>query len=311
MANTVIQLTLEEIQKMKEHYQSCLSEKIPPGGIFSAKKNGCTITAYRSGKVLFQGAGHAAEALQWGSPATKQKKPTVSGSSSGMPLPEQIGSMSVIGSDEVGKGDYFGPLIVAAAYVKKDQIPLLKELGVKDSKHLTDVQISTIAKDLITFLPYSLLKLDNPKYNQLQASGMTQGKMTAILHNEVHYRLLEKISPEKPDAILVDQFAKAPVYYQYLKGQKIIQKEKIYFSTKAESIHVAVAAASILSRYAFVRAFDKLSQQAGFTIPKGAGPLVDQAAARLISEKGLETLKSFTKFHFANTEKAKNIAKLR
>lgn len=308
MANTVIQTTFKEIEKMKEYYQPYLSEKNPPGSIFFARKNGCVITAYKSGKVMFQGAGNEEEAKQWGKPGLKQIKSTSSPKGSGMPLPDNISELSIIGSDEVGKGDYFGPLIVVAAYVKADQIPLMKELGVKDSKHLTDSQIIKIAKDLATFLPYSLLKLDNPKYNKLQASGMTQGKMTAILHNQAHNHLLEKISPEKPDAILVDQFAQAPVYYKHLKGQKMIQREKVYFSTKAEGIHLAVAAASILARYAFIRAFEDLSKKAGFTIPKGAGAKVDHAAARLIKEKGVSALNEFTKLHFANTGKAKKIA---
>ncbi|RST76307.1 ribonuclease HIII [Siminovitchia acidinfaciens] len=312
MANTVIQTTLDEIKKMKEHYQAFLSEKSPPGSVFFARKDGCVITAYKSGKVMFQGNSNEEEASKWGSPAEKKPKAsaTATGKTSGMPLPDNISTLSVIGSDEVGKGDYFGPLTVVAAYVKSEQIPLLRELGVKDSKHLTDSQIINIAKDLLTFLPYSLLKLDNPKYNQLQASGMTQGKMTAILHNQAHNNLLEKISPEKPDAILVDQFAQAPIYYKHLQGQKQIQREKIYFSTKAESIHLAVAAASILARYAFVRAFDQLSKKAGFTIPKGAGAKVDQAAARLIKERGVPALNEFTKLHFANTGKAKKIARV-
>src|SRR5690606_27396881 len=124
-----------------------------------ARKNGCVITAYKSGKVMFQGAGNEEEAKQWGKPGLKQIKSTSSPKGSGMPLPDNISELSIIGSDEVGKGDYFGPLIVVAAYVKADQIPLMKELGVKDSKHLTDSQIIKIAKDLATFLPYSLLKL--------------------------------------------------------------------------------------------------------------------------------------------------------
>ncbi|RWR05171.1 ribonuclease HIII [Siminovitchia fortis] len=308
MANTVIQTTFKEIEKMKEYYQPYLSEKNPPGSIFFARKNGCVITAYKSGKVMFQGAGNEEEAKQWGNPGLNQAKNPAASKASGMPLPDNISELSIIGSDEVGKGDYFGPLIVVAAYVKADQIPLMKELGVKDSKHLTDSQIIKIAKDLATFLPYSLLKLGNPKYNKLQASGMTQGKMTAILHNQAHNHLLEKISPEKPDAILVDQFAQAPVYYKHLKGKKMIQREKVYFSTKAEGIHLAVAAASILARYAFIRAFEDLSKKAGFTIPKGAGAKVDHAAARLIKEKGVSALNEFTKLHFANTGKAKKIA---
>ena len=310
MNNVVLKITTDEILKMKEYYQDNLSNKIPPGGLFSAKTSNCTITAYKSGKVLFQGGGSETEAKRWGGipPKGELVKPSTKVSNSQNPnLPKHIGQLSIIGSDEVGTGDFFGPITVCAAYVKKEQIPLLKELGVQDSKNLNDEKISNIAKELLTFLPYSLLILPNEKYNNLQKSGMSQGKMKALLHNQAIKHVLNKISPEQPDAILIDQFAKEELYFQYLKGTKSIQREKVYFSTKAEGIHVAVAAASIIARHAFVQHFEKLSQAAGFTIPKGAGPKVDVAAARLIKEKGKEVLPQFVKLHFANTEKAFNL----
>ncbi|MCJ8009882.1 ribonuclease HIII [Lederbergia wuyishanensis] len=307
MANIVIQLSSANLEKINSFYEGYKTNKTPPGAIFIAKKNGCTITAYRSGKVMFQGAGNLEEAKQWGASTEKLEKPIVR-KSSGISLPPNFSSLSAIGSDEVGKGDYFGPMTVVAAYVKTDQMLLLKELGVKDSKDLTDSQIIKIAKDLITFLPYSLLTLTNEKYNKLQSSGMTQGKITAILHNQALNHLLKKIEPEKPDAILIDQFAEATTYYRHLQGQKEILRENVYFSTKAESIHLSVAAASILARYAFLKAFDELSKKAGFSLTKGAGHKVDHDAARLIKTKGLSSLNQFTKLHFANTNKARKIA---
>ena len=179
-------------------------------------------------------------------------------------LPTNISHLSIIGSDEVGTGDFFGPITVCAAYVRQDQIHLLKELGVQDSKNLNDDKISAIAKQLIPFLPYSLLILKNEKYNEMQKSGMSQGKLKALLHNQAINHLLKKISPEKPELILIDQFAKEEVYYNYLKGQKNIQRENVYFSTKAEGIHSAVAAASIIARHAFVQHFEKLKQNGRF-----------------------------------------------
>lgn len=310
MANIVIQTTTSEIEKMKTYYQPFLTEKLPPGGIFLAKKNGCTITAYRSGKVMFQGANNEIEASIWGKALPKKTKKALPRQNRSNLLPNNISSLSLIGTDEVGKGDYFGPFTVVAAYVKKEQIPLLQELGVKDSKHLSDPQIVQVAKDLLTFIPYSLLTLSNEKYNELQASGLTQGKMTAILHNQAINHLLGKIAPEKPEAILIDQFTKPDVYYRHLQDQQNIYKENVYFSTQAESIHLAVAAASILARYAFLKAFDELSKKAGFTLTKGAGHKVDREAARIIKEQGINALHSYTKLHFANTEKAKKIAGL-
>ncbi|MFT9600906.1 ribonuclease HIII [Mesobacillus sp.] len=307
MGNSVLQKSPEEIKKMKEYYSKFLIDKLPPGSVFAAKTPSCAITAYKSGKVLFQGKDGETEAARWGTasaPAVKKKN--VPGSH----LPKNIGEISIIGSDEVGTGDYFGPITVVAAYVRRQDIPVLKELGVQDSKNLKDDKIIEIAKQLVTFLPHSLLTLHNEKYNQMQTKGMSQGKMKALLHNQAIHHVLEKIAPEKPEAILIDEFAKEQIYYAHLKGQKKIIKENVLFSTKAEGIHLGVAAASMIARYAFVRHFENLSKRAGFTIPKGAGAAVDKAAARLILDKGMDVLPEFVKLHFANTEKAKKIARV-
>lgn len=306
MSHVVLQKHPSEIEEMKAYYKPNLSGKTPQGGIFAAKTANCSITAYKSGKVLFQGAGSASEAAKWGSPA--EKKAASPKSPQGSHLPPSFESLSVIGSDEVGTGDYFGPITVVAAYAKKESLQLLKELGVKDSKHLKDDQIIRIAKEIKEVVPYSLLTLKNSKYNQLQQSGMSQGKIKALLHNQAIGNVLKKMAPEKPEAILIDQFAKEDVYYRHLQGQSVIQRENVFFSTKAEGIHLSVAAASILARYAFLRYFDKLSEEAGFTLPKGAGAQVDKAAARLIKAKGRQVLPDFVKLHFANTEKASRIA---
>ena len=309
MSNVVLKKTNEDMIKMMDYYRPSLTSKTPPGGLFTAKTSNCTITAYKSGKVLFQGGGCEAEAGKWGIPTSPNTSPTSKKTKtlSSSNLPTNIRELSIIGSDEVGTGDFFGPITVCAAYVRQDQLHLLKELGVQDSKNLNDDKISSIAKQIIQFLPYSLLILHNEKYNSMQQSGMSQGKLKALLHNQAIGNLLEKISPEKPELILIDQFAKPEVYYNYLKGQKNVQRENVYFSTKAESIHAAVAAASIIARHAFVQHFESLSKMAGFKIPKGAGSQVDVAAARLIKEKGTEVLPSFVKLHFANTDKAMNL----
>lgn len=306
LSNVVLKKDRLELEQIRKYYENYLIEKVPQGGLFSAKTANCTITAYKSGKIMFQGNGAEAEAKRWGEveQPVSSNPAVVSGN-----LPSEISSMSVIGSDEVGTGDYFGPITVVAAYVKKEDIPLLKDLGVKDSKHLSDEKIINIAKQLINIVPHSLLTLHNEKYNQLQQSGMSQGKMKALLHNQAIGHVLNKIAPEKPEAILIDQFVKEDIYFQHIKNQPAIQRDLVYFSTKAEGIHVSVAAASIIARYAFIRHFEKLSEAAGFTLPKGAGQRVDEAAAKLIKGKGRESLSKFVKLHFANTEKAIQLSK--
>ncbi|WML25373.1 ribonuclease HIII [Neobacillus sp. OS1-33] len=305
MGNIVLNLEMNKIMEMRNFYKKNILDKNIPGSVFAAKTPACMITAYKSGKVLFQGNDSEKEANRWGRASTSatSNKPASSSKAKGN-LPNGIGLMSAIGSDEVGTGDFFGPITVVAAYVRKENIPLLKELGVRDSKDLNDDKIIAIAKVIKDIIPFSLMTLKNEKYNQVQQSGMSQGKMKAILHNQAILNVLDKISPEKPEAILIDQFVQASTYYQHLKSQKAIAKENVYFSTKAEGIHLAVAAASILARYAFIQYIDKLSDSAGFKIPKGAGAQVDVAAAKLIMSKGRDILPSFVKLHFANTDKA-------
>ncbi|WFA04060.1 ribonuclease HIII [Bacillus sp. HSf4] len=309
MSHSVLKVPYPVIERMQDHYRSDLTSQSVQGAVFQAKPQGCTITAYRSGKVLFQGKNAEKEAERWAAaadapaekkPASKKSAPSV------YQPPEGIGSMSVIGSDEVGTGDYFGPMTVACVYADKAKLPLLKELGVKDSKHLKDPQIIQIARDLIKTVPYSLLVLRNEKYNEMQQKGMSQGKMKALLHNQAITNLLKKMDGIRPEAILIDQFAEPAVYFKHLAGKTAI-KERTYFSTKAEGIHLSVAAASIIARYSFLMEMDKLSKEAGFPLPKGAGPLVDEAAAKLIRKKGETALRQFTKLHFANTQKAKRM----
>jgi len=306
MSQVVIQQPLPAIEKMKKHYEKYLKTTVPPGAIFSAKLPTCSITAYKSGKVLFQGGSCEQEASIWGQTSSSSTPKT---SATKSHLPANISNLSIIGTDEVGKGDFFGPLTVVAAYVSKEQIPLLTELGVCDSKNLNDTKIVEIAKQIKDIVPHSLLILPNEKYNAVQQKGYTQGKITALLHNQAINHLLTKLEPIKPEAILIDEFAKKDIYYSHIRNEKNIVRENVYFSTKAEGIHLAVAAASILARYAFIQKFDQLSKNAGFPLTKGAGHKVDEQCARLIQLKGEEALPYFVKLHFANTEKAKNLLK--
>lgn len=177
MSHSVIKVSLSAIDQMKTTYSGSLTASVPQGAVFQAKPPGCTITAYQSGKVLFQGKNAAAESARWGTAEPQEKKKTAKKlADPRYAPPADIAGMSVIGSDEVGTGDYFGPMTVVCAYVDKTMLPLMKELGVKDSKDLKDPQIIEIARNLIKTIPYSLLVLKNEKYNSMQEKGMSQGK---------------------------------------------------------------------------------------------------------------------------------------
>lgn len=309
MSNHVILVDAQGLQKVMNYYASSKVERNAPGVVFAAKLSDTAITAYKSGKVLFQGGGADREASRWGkiesaSTSTKTK-------SKGDTLPDRLAELSVLGSDETGTGDFFGPVTVAACYVRADQVALVRELGVMDSKLLTDDIMRKIAPDLQSTLIHSVLTLKNEKYNEVQARGWSQGKIKALLHNQALKHVLKKMDGEKPDFILIDQFAERGIYYNHIKAQSEIVRENVLFSTKAEGLHVSVAAASIIARVAFLKEMDRLSLGAGMTLPKGAGNKVDEVAARILLKDGEDTLKSMTKWHFANAGKAKKIAEMK
>lgn len=289
------------IQEMNATYQHSLV-KTPPYAVFSAKIPGVSITAYNSGKVLFQGVLAESEASKWGtSTPTTQKKDSSSSS-----LPKDFANWSVVGSDEVGNGSYLGPVVVCATYAKKEQLPLLKELGVKDSKMLNDSLIRKIAKDLRLVIPFRELIVTPQKYNDIQPN-YNVNRMKVALHNQALYLLLNDLLPEKPDGILIDQFTTEKNYRSYLKQEPNQVTENLYFKTKGEQYHLSVAAASIICRATFLEELDKASKELGILVPSGAGTKSDQAAAKILKKGGLPLLEKHAKLHFANTEKAKKI----
>ncbi|MGI8316845.1 ribonuclease HIII [Halobacillus mangrovi] len=310
MPQVVLKVTPSRVHQMKDYYDKQL-KATPQNAVFAAKTNNCTITAYKSGKVLFQGKNPDAEAARWGSAEQTTSQPKAKSKKHHAFHPDSsLFTRSHIGSDEAGTGDYFGPITVAAAYVTEDQIPVLKSLGVRDSKNLSDSQITELAKDIVALkIPYSLLRLNNKKYNQWQRKGWSQGKIKTLLHHQALDRLLEKISPERPEGILIDQFSQPEVYQKHLRSEKLKLQENVYFMTKAESYSIAVAAGSIIARSAFVKAMNQMEFDTGLPIPKGASGKVDQAAAEIIKAYGEEKLEELAKVHFANTKKAKALVR--
>jgi ribonuclease HIII len=300
MANHVITATAAMLEKMRNHYASDITGHLPAGALFVAKRSGCTITAYRSGKVLFQGKEAEQEAAKWMKQSDKKETPVSQ---------PRLAAISAIGSDEVGTGDYFGPVVVAAAYVAKDQTDAITAMGVKDSKLLTDEAIRRLAPSLMSMIPHQTVILSNPMYNDWQRSGMPQTKIKALLHNEAIGKLLKQLSPVEPEAIIIDQFIERDLYFRYLENETNIVRDRVYCYPKAETVHVAVAVASIIARCVFLQEMERLSKEAGMTLPKGAGAQVDQAAAKLIQMRGPAILETCAKLHFANTEKAVRLAK--
>lgn len=299
MSSAVLKLSKTEIKKLKNYYADYLLNKKVPYSEFSAKKNGISITAYTSGKVLFQGNNAEQEAARWGKTDSSETKKSNS-------LPKNFASLAVLGSDEVGNGSYFGPLCVCAAYADKEHLDALKRLGVKDSKMLTDDQIRKMATAIKELIPYRLLVVNPEKYNEIQPK-YNAVRMKVALHNQAILLLLDQIAPTKPEAILIDQFTSEANYMKYVKQETQRVDQKIYFVTKGEQYHLSVAAASIISRASFLEELDKASLELGTKVPSGAGKPSDELAAKLLRQGGMDLLRKFAKLHFANTEKAKKL----
>lgn len=273
------------------------------GSKYRKKIEGHTVTIYNSNKFMVQGSTSETLAIKLlgnagiklaGSSESKKK---VAGKTI------IYDSFNCIGSDEAGSGDFFGPMTVVASYVSKKNAEILKVLGVMDSKNLKDDKIIALAEQIIPIIPHSLLVLDNPKYNERKAIGWSQVKMKAVLHNQAITNVLKKIDGAPLDYIVIDQFAVQGVYENYALTA-IPEREKTRFETKGESKSIAIAASSIIARYAFVKYYDQIIRETGIHITKGAGAKVDLEAAKIIERKGVAYLDSITKKDFKNREKA-------
>ncbi len=295
--NVVIKINDEVKEKMIEYYKDKKRDKAIPYTVFQAKDEDTVITMYESGKVMFQGPSADVDAAMWGTVLsnTKEKKEEQK------KLDEKYYNCSAVGSDEVGTGDYFGPIVVTATYVSRDNVKFLEDLGIRDSKKVTDEFILKVTPELIKKIPYRSIILTNKEYNEKYSTNLNMNKIKAVMHNKVLYQIMTELKPEV-DYIIVDEFAREARYYDYIKDVPNIQRG-ITFVQKAEDKNLAVGAASIISRYIFLKEFAKLQDEVGIPLPKGAGPNVDEAGEELVNKYGEEKLKEVAKYNFRNTQR--------
>lgn len=202
--------------------------------------------------------------------------------------------MGHIGVDESGKGDYFGPLVIAACYV--DDWHLAELEGVKDSKKLTDQVAIRLAETIRKTCPYSIVAIGPAKYNELYSRHKNLNKLLSWGHAQAIENVLEK---QASALAISDQFGD-PSYIRWLlekKGQKIELRSLV----RAES-DIAVAAASILARAEFLRRLKQLSEQFGVTLPKGASQAVIEAGKAFVRKHGEGELGNVAKLHFKTTD---------
>jgi ribonuclease HIII len=202
-----------------------------------------------------------------------------------------------IGTDESGKGDYFGPLVIAGVYLEDAQQDVLKELGVRDSKVLSDNRCRELAEVIKSGYMHSVVSIGPEKYNELYNKLRNLNRILAW----GHARVIENILAEIPCRLAItDQFGDRLFVINALmkKGRQI----ELVQRPKAEE-DLAVAAASILARAEFLKRLHFLSQDWGLVLPKGSSPLSEEAGLKLVKLHGIDALDKVAKTHFKLTER--------
>ena len=280
--NRVYEANTEQINRIVNSFDEEYFVTPPEHADYCIRFDECIITIYKSQKVMFQGK-------------TADLYSTIF-------FPVEPETMPQAGSDEVGTGDYFGPICVCACYVDRSIYARIKNLNLVDSKQLTDAQIMSIGPQLLQVVPHSLLSLDNAKYNQVNATN-NLNMIKARMHNKCYLNLRQK-GIVLPELVVVDDFCGERNYYNYLRNDPQIV-DSIHFETKAENKFVSVACAAIIARFSFLYFLDKMGEKYHCTFPKGAGSQVDEFAREFIKRYPASELANVAKLNFKNTERIK------
>ena len=205
-------------------------------------------------------------------------------------------SIERIGIDESGKGDYFGPLVIAAVFVDATTQEELTLMALRDSNKISDGRILELAPDIKTICPHSVIAIGPQKYNELYGKIRNLNRLLAWGHAKALETLLERVSCERA---ISDQFGDERLIPNALqeKGRRIVLEQR----TKAES-DLAVAAASIVARAEFLLRLKRLSDEIGTVLPKGASPAVELAGRMIVKKHGQERLGTVAKLHFKTTK---------
>jgi ribonuclease HIII len=290
--------------------------ELPPGPYESWRvklsDGGSQATAimYQSGKLVI--AGHApafdkviaiVEAVgKVVAPKRSSVSPAASATAEAPPETEPH-----IGTDEAGKGDFFGPLVTAGVYVDERTAKLLRTLGVRDSKLVGDRELRGLAtsiRQVVEDEKRAVIIVAPKRYNELYKQMRSEGKNLNTLLAWAHTRAIEDLIGHglRPKFILSDQFGDKRYIETRLMVDTRLSGVPVLQMHRAEA-DVAVAAASILARDAFLRWLEQAGKTLGLTVPKGASPKVIETGRLLVSQMGAEGLKDYAKVSFKTMEK--------
>ncbi len=297
-----IKVNKEVLNKIENDFKDFITDRNIGYILFVIKKDDSIITAYDNKKgvsfsVTFQGKNPYEMAKIYSGNQIVAKKNKEDKES-----PYFIDCKAQIGSDEVGTGDFLGPVVVCAAFVDEETMKVINEYHIVDSKKLKDSDILTIAPLLLKKVFYEVKVLGIEKYNNATKKGFNLNAIKAILHNHVLLNLHKKCP--YISNIYVDQFTPEEKYYEYLKGVSNVQKG-IIFKEKGETYFPSVALASCLARYFFLKEIESTNLKYGVKIPLGAGEKVDKFAQAFINKFGKEEFDKIAKTSFANYKKLK------
>ena len=269
--------------------------KTVPHTVIAVEAQDCVVNLYKSGKCLVQGKGAEDFVLFFLEPNVLQ--------SATVGYEEELNPELVaphMGIDESGKGDFFGPLVACAVYVDPDLAHAMQDIGVKDCKQLTDKAVFFIGnktRQLLGPKRFTLVSIGPETYNRLYSKIRNVNSLLAWAHARCIENLLETV-PDCPRAV-ADQFgAERVIKNALMKKGKAIKLEQRH---KAES-DIAVAAASVLAREAFLRSLQRLGEIHGIQTHKGASEQVKASAIELVKKTGPEVLLKACKCHFRTTD---------
>lgn len=288
MASKTYRLNKPEIDNL---YQRVLPistrETKPQYTYWQLKTEAGTVTAYTSGKVLVQGKDITPIERMF-----NLKSSSIVANTEAVKYPQA-------GSDEVGCGDYFGPVVVGACVIpSKEVADLLIQEGIKDSKALSERSIYHLDQLIRRHCVYTIICLKPEKFNEWNREGKNMVEIKCILH-KLAWDNLAKKTP-LPGVRMIDGFCTEEVFTKYTKGQAV---KGITFQTKADSEYISCMAGAIIARAKFLREIDKMEKAWDTTFPRGASEQVDQAGWVFTTENTFVDLNKVAKTSFANTRK--------
>lgn len=297
-----IKINKQTLQSLIIHYQDYQKDNRGEYIAFFASLKNITITAYFSSKtpdifkVVFNGENARKEAEKWSSDieikvVEEKKSPTKKGF---------LTYAAQYGSDEVGFGDFFGPVVVVAVYLDEKLFKSLDTLLITDSKKLTDTYILSVAPLLLNKVNYKLNVVSPEKLNELTLQkGYNMNKIKAMLHLNVLSLLKAEVG--EPATAYIDKFCSEAKFNEYTRG--MVSLSPIIMEEKGESLFPSVALASMLARYFFLMEIAKLEAKFKVKIPLGASLKVDQFATEFKNKYGKSALDKIVKQNFSNYQK--------